>query len=857
MAGDSPIKPKFSIFPSPTLPPFSIYPSSPAHTRTNARGEHVDRPIKPIKRVTQTGFASPSRCYPSAEPLQDDPFLVPAPDPRLANEDTSDDCSEPLNHREHIVSPRFRTIDDGPGVDPMNTNDSFKRAHAPRGYRGTLGRHAITQRLAPKVGGCTHKSIGIETNSPTSLLLPSPALLGLPSTETEVRPWSNETLTLGHNLDNEMLDLASEAPTQVISVDCMDPSMTARTLFPTPSLTSSFDTPSTASILPTPARNVLFPSPDITDSPTIAYPARGRGRMTRSRLALGYVVPSPVTECDLIGGKKSMGPASGHHNTPDIGPSTSEWMEMSPPDGEQEATKRANEIPISKSSLCEELEPSLVSDSAHVVFGGNEATDSSGTEERVKAVIEFQPTANRERIASKNERKRTRGDDMISITPKRVKVAGKNNASASISKKKSDSIDISHADFGSGRATRSQSRAIAALLSLGSSREKQLAEVTGNQQQSEVPRAKNTGQRTITRKRGQSQIFTENTCQTSRRSQRANQHDGHGQTSGQAVPPGEHFSSTVSTGSLISDVTERESRRVKAPEACEENKPQEAGHVSTRHQAPASLLPPPDPALVYRSNGEVIYRSLPENLSIHKGYPKWYRRFPVSAYFAENDPGRKFVLGDQAATGKAAMPGPGLIFNSTAHFNLYNPRFVRGTGDRKLGVCPICVEPTWRGGAGVVVFLNTKISQYNYHMQNYHGLSSKTGLPFSPPVAFRQQLHRPSQTKTRERETIEEGQCHVPEMYWWKHAAACHGTSQLAGDKDPYIEDAVYRKLREYEALDRDELCSEDQQLESESECGRLSPNPLKELISGAESGSSSGSDASDLNTEDVVACTD
>jgi hypothetical protein len=74
------------------------------------------------------------------------------------------------------------------------------------------------------------------------------------------------------------------------------------------------------------------------------------------------------------------------------------------------------------------------------VFGGNEATDSSGTEEPVKAVIEFQPTANRERIASKNERKRTRGDDMISITPKRVKVAGKNNASASISKKKPDSI---------------------------------------------------------------------------------------------------------------------------------------------------------------------------------------------------------------------------------------------------------------------------------------------------------------------------------------------------------------------------------------------------------------------------------
>ncbi|KAG8731670.1 hypothetical protein FRC12_019620, partial [Ceratobasidium sp. 428] len=34
----------------------------------------------------------------------------------------------------------------------------------------------------------------------------------------------------------------------------------------------------------------------------------------------------------------------------------------------------------------------------------------------------------------------------------------------------------------------------------------------------------------------------------------------------------------------------------------------------------------------------------------------------------------------------------------------------------------------------------------------------------------------------------------------WKHAASCHGTSRLKGDQDPYIEDSVYQRLREYES---------------------------------------------------------
>src|SRR3712207_3101249 len=55
----------------------------------------------------------------------------------------------------------------------------------------------------------------------------------------------------------------------------------------------------------------------------------------------------------------------------------------------------------------------------------------------------------------------------------------------------------------------------------------------------------------------------------------------------------------------------------------------------------------------------------------------------------------------------------------------------------------------------------------------------------------------------------------------WKHAASCHGTDRLAGDKDIYIEDNVYLKLREYELLRKkdkertEELHSEEDSFES------------------------------------------
>ncbi|KAH7334013.1 hypothetical protein B0J17DRAFT_577905, partial [Rhizoctonia solani] len=105
----------------------------------------------------------------------------------------------------------------------------------------------------------------------------------------------------------------------------------------------------------------------------------------------------------------------------------------------------------------------------------------------------------------------------------------------------------------------------------------------------------------------------------------------------------------------------------------------------------------------------------------------------------------------------------------------------------------------------------------DYHMQYYHaGISPKTGLPFSPPIAFRKTKRKKSQVKALEREVVEQGKCHVCKNWiileslklmdimvsavaLWKHAASCHGINRLAGDKNPYIEDNVYLKLCEYE----------------------------------------------------------
>lgn len=87
--------------------------------------------------------------------------------------------------------------------------------------------------------------------------------------------------------------------------------------------------------------------------------------------------------------------------------------------------------------------------------------------------------------------------------------------------------------------------------------------------------------------------------------------------------------------------------------------------------------------------------------------------------------------------------------------DFYVPRFTRGHGISKLGLCPICSHQ------GEFIWLRTKTSAYWYHMNFVHGIHSK-GRPYQPPIEFRTVRLR----KTRNaigvpnKKYMIEGKCH-------------------------------------------------------------------------------------------------
>ncbi|KAF8487671.1 hypothetical protein JB92DRAFT_2569999, partial [Gautieria morchelliformis] len=143
--------------------------------------------------------------------------------------------------------------------------------------------------------------------------------------------------------------------------------------------------------------------------------------------------------------------------------------------------------------------------------------------------------------------------------------------------------------------------------------------------------------------------------------------------------------------------------------------------------------------------------------------------------------------------------------------DLYTPRYTKGSGNKKIALCPICYEDATRGGEGRQEWNHTKTSQHNYHMQYYHGVSATRCAPFSPPVAQRTvPVARP---QSNEKSEILQGRCHnckqwiplegckigdlkVKELFWWKHAAGCHKESTISGEADNFIEDDAYRRLQ-------------------------------------------------------------
>ncbi|KAJ2690170.1 hypothetical protein IWW39_000980 [Coemansia spiralis] len=109
--------------------------------------------------------------------------------------------------------------------------------------------------------------------------------------------------------------------------------------------------------------------------------------------------------------------------------------------------------------------------------------------------------------------------------------------------------------------------------------------------------------------------------------------------------------------------------------------------------------------------------------------------------------------------------------------DMYTPRWMRGIGKSKEGLCPVCFS------AGKQNWKRMKCSAYWYHLNYFHGVSSLTGRPFPNPQATRMVPAGSGRQR-------QQGQCHicyewvdmessrkarvnVPEIYWWKHIQAC------------------------------------------------------------------------------------
>ncbi|SJX63788.1 related to Meiotic expression upregulated protein 26 [Sporisorium reilianum f. sp. reilianum] len=205
-------------------------------------------------------------------------------------------------------------------------------------------------------------------------------------------------------------------------------------------------------------------------------------------------------------------------------------------------------------------------------------------------------------------------------------------------------------------------------------------------------------------------------------------------------------------------------------------------------------------------------RTFPVDWEIHPDFPLLYQRYSVPSSvspevlemllrhvnYANVDQHFRDVV-DRAQRSHGAFNKPRSILD------LYTPRFVKGVSAQKVGMCPICYED------GKVKFLKTKFSAYNYHLQNFHGVSAFTGLPFTPPTHFRGK--RRTNVKPTERAQIIQGLCHcchkyidmqgpkateikVPEIYWWKHAQACHrkGTTP-EGVGGYFVEDSWFERV--------------------------------------------------------------
>ncbi|KZS86761.1 hypothetical protein SISNIDRAFT_498719 [Sistotremastrum niveocremeum HHB9708] len=207
-------------------------------------------------------------------------------------------------------------------------------------------------------------------------------------------------------------------------------------------------------------------------------------------------------------------------------------------------------------------------------------------------------------------------------------------------------------------------------------------------------------------------------------------------------------------------------------------------------------------------------RIFPQNIPLHPKFPLFYRRFPIPCFIGSPMEELGKEIRDRFSDAVIDKKSLGSFNPAPDIRDLYHPRFVRGTGKTKVGLCPLCRESRERLGEGKSRWFATKVSAYNYHMQYYHGISAYNHQPFSPPVAFRDS-DRPK-AQSHQKQQIIEGQCHkcqewiamegpnlgdakVKEIYWWKHTVACHKGSILDGESGVYYEDSILKYIEAWE----------------------------------------------------------
>ncbi|TFY54649.1 hypothetical protein EVJ58_g8736 [Rhodofomes roseus] len=137
----------------------------------------------------------------------------------------------------------------------------------------------------------------------------------------------------------------------------------------------------------------------------------------------------------------------------------------------------------------------------------------------------------------------------------------------------------------------------------------------------------------------------------------------------------------------------------------------------------------------------VPQRTFPPSIPLHPEFPLFYRRFAVSPYQVEHVSKYAKTKGLSDAT-----------FNPPRDaFDLYTPRFVKGRGTTK------------RTTVG-------KLEKAQLMQGKCHKCKKWVAV-----------------------EGVKDVPTKVKEIYWWKHAAACHQGSTVEGETDIYIEDDIYR----------------------------------------------------------------